>query len=66
VGARSHHERRDGSGYPRGVSSDELLDGAKVPAVADVVEAMASHRPYRAALVVEVRKNRYRDSTHQM
>jgi len=45
-----HHERCDGSGYPRGLSSDELLDGSKVLMVADVVEAMMSHRPYRAAL----------------
>jgi PAS domain S-box-containing protein/putative nucleotidyltransferase with HDIG domain len=45
-----HHERCDGSGYPRGLTSDELLIGAKVLAVADVVEAMSSHRPYREAL----------------
>jgi putative nucleotidyltransferase with HDIG domain len=45
-----HHERCDGSGYPRGLSGDTLLLGAKVLMVADVVEAMTSHRPYRAAL----------------
>jgi len=45
-----HHERCDGSGYPRGLSGDGLLLGAKVLMVADVVEAMTSHRPYRAAL----------------
>ena len=45
-----HHERCDGSGYPRGLSGDALLLGAKVLMVADVVEAMTSHRPYRAAL----------------
>jgi putative nucleotidyltransferase with HDIG domain len=45
-----HHERCDGSGYPRGLTGDSLLLGAKVLMVADVVEAMSSHRPYRAAL----------------
>ena len=45
-----HHERCDGSGYPRGLHSDELLTGSKVLMVADVVEAMMSHRPYRASL----------------
>jgi HD-GYP domain-containing protein (c-di-GMP phosphodiesterase class II) len=48
-----HHERCDGSGYPRGLSADELLPASKILAVADVVEAMASHRPYRAALGTE-------------
>jgi putative nucleotidyltransferase with HDIG domain len=45
-----HHERCDGSGYPRGLSGDALHAGAKVLMVADVVEAMSSHRPYRPAL----------------
>ena len=45
-----HHERCDGSGYPRGLTSSELLEGAQVLMVADVVEAMASHRPYRPML----------------
>jgi PAS domain S-box-containing protein len=45
-----HHERCDGSGYPRGLTADQTLLGAKVLAVADVVEAMMSHRPYRPAL----------------
>lgn len=45
-----HHERLDGSGYPRGLKGDEILMGARVIAVADVVEAMSSHRPYRASL----------------
>ncbi len=49
-----HHERLDGSGYPRGLSGDEVLPQARVLAVADVVEAMISHRPYRPALPVEV------------
>jgi PAS domain S-box-containing protein len=45
-----HHERMDGSGYPGGLTGDEILMGARVLAVADVVEAMSSHRPYRPAL----------------
>jgi HD-GYP domain-containing protein (c-di-GMP phosphodiesterase class II) len=49
-----HHERMDGSGYPRNLKGDEILIEARIMAVADVVEAMASHRPYRAALGIEV------------
>ncbi len=45
-----HHERLDGSGYPQGLTNDGILLEAKILAVADVVEAMASHRPYRPAL----------------
>jgi PAS domain S-box-containing protein/putative nucleotidyltransferase with HDIG domain len=45
-----HHERCDGSGYPRGLTGSQLLEGSKVLMVADVAEAMMSHRPYRAAL----------------
>mgnify|MGYP000846074119 FL=1 len=48
-----HHERMDGSGYPRGLKGDRIMLEAKVLAVADVVEAMSSHRPYRASLGVE-------------
>lgn len=48
-----HHERLDGSGYPRGLTGDKLLLESKILATADVVEAMASHRPYRAALGIE-------------
>ncbi len=48
-----HHERMDGSGYPRGLSGEEILLEARILAVADVVEAMASHRPYRPALGIE-------------
>lgn len=50
---QQHHERLDGSGYPDGLCEDELLLEANVLAVADVVEAMASHRPYRPALGVD-------------
>lgn len=48
-----HHERLDGSGYPQGLTDDEILFEAKILAVADVVEAMSSHRPYRQALGIE-------------
>jgi PAS domain S-box-containing protein len=48
-----HHERMDGSGYPRNLKGDEILMEARILAVADVVEAMASHRPYRPALGIE-------------
>ena len=45
-----HHERMDGSGYPQGLKGNDILIEARIMAVADVVEAMASHRPYRPAL----------------
>lgn len=48
-----HHERLDGSGYPQGLKGDQVLPEAKILAVADVVEAMSSHRPYRAGLGLE-------------
>jgi HD-GYP domain-containing protein (c-di-GMP phosphodiesterase class II) len=50
---RQHHEKLDGSGYPRGLKGDEILPEAKILAVADIVEAMASDRPYRATLGLE-------------
>ncbi|MDO8329957.1 MAG: MASE3 domain-containing protein [Fluviicoccus sp.] len=50
---RQHHERMDGSGYPQGLKGNEILPEARVLAVADVVESMAAHRPYRAALGIE-------------
>jgi PAS domain S-box-containing protein/putative nucleotidyltransferase with HDIG domain len=58
-----HHERMNGSGYPHGLNRDNLMLEARIIAVADVVEAMASHRPYRAALGIEaaldeINKNR--------
>jgi len=60
-----HHERVDGSGYPQRLSGDEILMEAKILAVADVVEAMASHRPYRPSLgmdvaLEEIKRNRGR------
>ena len=48
-----HHERLDGSGYPEGLTGDEIPLEARILAVADVVEAMASHRPYRPARGIE-------------
>jgi HD-GYP domain-containing protein (c-di-GMP phosphodiesterase class II) len=48
-----HHERLDGSGYPKGLSGEEIVLEAKILGVADVVEAMSSHRPYRPALGLE-------------
>ncbi len=58
-----HHERMDGSGYPSGLKDGEILQEARILAVADVVEAMASHRPYRPArgidkALAEITKNR--------
>ncbi len=47
-----HHERLDGSGYPSGLHDAEIVPEARLIAVADVVEAMTSHRPYRAALPI--------------
>lgn len=51
--ALQHHERMDGSGYPRGLMGDAILFDARIMAVADVVEAMSSHRPYRPGLGIE-------------
>ena len=48
-----HHERMNGSGYPKNLKGDEILLESRILAVADVVEAMASHRPYRASLGIE-------------
>jgi PAS domain S-box-containing protein len=52
-----HHERMDGSGYPGNLKGDEILMEARILAVADVVEAMASHRPYRPALGMDAALN---------
>ncbi|MES9938615.1 MAG: HD domain-containing phosphohydrolase, partial [Sedimenticola sp.] len=58
-----HHERLDGSGYPQGLKDGDIILEARILAVADVVEAMASHRPYRPGLgidsaLAEIEKNR--------
>lgn len=50
---RQHHERIDGSGYPQGLKGDEIMLEARILAVADVVEAMNAHRPYRPGLGLE-------------
>ena len=52
-----HHERMNGSGYPNGVRGDQILLGSRILAVADVVEAMASHRPYRPSLGLDAALN---------
>jgi len=62
---REHHERMDGSGYPNGLIGDDILMESRILAVADVVEAMATHRPYRPALgldsaLEEINKNKGR------
>ena len=49
-----HHERMNGSGYPQGLKGDDILMEARIMAVADVVEAMASHRPYRPSLGIDL------------
>ncbi len=48
-----HHERMDGSGYPQGLKGNEILPESRILAVADVLEAMSSHRPYRSSLGIE-------------
>jgi putative nucleotidyltransferase with HDIG domain len=48
-----HHERLDGSGYPDGLSGDDIIIEARILGVADVVEAISSHRPYRPAIGLE-------------
>ena len=58
-----HHERMDGSGYPFGLAGDDILLESRIIGVADVIEAMSSHRPYRPSLGLnsafsEIRKNR--------
>jgi HD-GYP domain-containing protein (c-di-GMP phosphodiesterase class II) len=60
-----HHERLDGSGYPQGLKGDQIMLEARILIVADVVEAMSSHRPYRPGLglpqaLEELRRNRGR------
>jgi HD-GYP domain-containing protein (c-di-GMP phosphodiesterase class II) len=58
-----HHERLDGTGYPRGLKGEEILLEARILGVADVLEAMCSHRPYRASLglteaIAEITRNK--------
>lgn len=57
-----HHERVNGSGYPRGLKGDQILPGSKCLAVADVVEAISSHRPYRPSLGVDAALSELEDN----
>jgi PAS domain S-box-containing protein/putative nucleotidyltransferase with HDIG domain len=62
-----HHERIDGSGYPNGIDGSSIILEARILAVADVVEAMASHRPYRPALSIDEALNeieKYRNTLY--
>jgi HD-GYP domain-containing protein (c-di-GMP phosphodiesterase class II) len=56
-----HHEKIDGSGYPRGLADENIIIEARILSVADVVEAMISHRPYRSALSLDVALAEIRD-----
>jgi putative nucleotidyltransferase with HDIG domain len=57
---RQHHERLDGSGYPNGLKGDQICQQARVLAVADTIEAMATHRPYRPARGLDAAMNEIR------
>ncbi len=61
-----HHERLDGSGYPGGLIDQQISGAAKILAVADVVEAMASHRPYRHALGLDKALQEINDHTGEL
>lgn len=58
---RQHHERLDGSGYPEGLTGNAIITEARILAVADVVEAISSHRPYRPSLGIEAALAEIRD-----
>jgi putative two-component system response regulator len=58
-----HHERIDGSGYPGGFSGNQIIPEARILAVADVIEAMSSHRPYRPARGIELALEEIEDGT---
>jgi len=49
-----HHERMNGSGYPQGLKGDDILFSSKIIAISDVIESMSTHRPYRAALGLDI------------
>jgi PAS domain S-box-containing protein len=61
--ALQHHERMDGSGYPGGLKGNEIRIEAKILMIADVVEAMASHRPYRPSLGIKAALNEITDNS---
>jgi putative nucleotidyltransferase with HDIG domain/PAS domain S-box-containing protein len=63
---RQHHERLDGSGYPEGITGKDMLLGSKIMAVADVVAAMTSPRPYRAAFKIEDALKEIRDNRENL
>ena len=56
-----HHERMDGSGYPTGLKGDSILEEARIVAVADGVESMMSHRPYRPSLGLDAALDEIRE-----
>ncbi|CAA7620701.1 HD domain-containing phosphohydrolase [Magnetospirillum sp. UT-4] len=58
---RQHHERLNGTGYPDGLTGDQIIIEARILAVADVVEAISSHRPYRPSLGIEAAMREIRD-----
>jgi len=58
-----HHEKLDGSGYPKGLFEKDILLESKILAVSDVIEAMSSHRPYRAALGIEAALNQVKNNS---
>ncbi len=55
--AAGHHERWDGAGYPNGLSADEIPVAARVVAVADVLDALTTRRPYKEPMPLEVARN---------
>jgi len=55
--AEQHHERLDGSGYPHGLSGEQIILPARIVTVADVVDSVSTHRPYRAALGMDVARD---------
>jgi putative two-component system response regulator len=61
-----HHERLDGSGYPQGLTGDAILKGARILAVADVFETMASHRPYRPSLGLDKALDEIREKSGKL
>jgi putative two-component system response regulator len=58
-----HHERIDGSGHPLGLTNGDILIESRILAVADTVEAVASHRPYRPALGLDTALEEIRDGS---
>lgn len=61
-----HHERLDGSGYPQGLKGDQIIPEAKILAVADVLESICSHRPYRAGRGIAVALNELESNAHKL